>query len=75
MSINGVINQAVSTYRPPESQFEGNVRPRGAQPFAGGADPTEPYIDIKAMKAILYLGIRGEVYLPIDEGHSFSAYA
>ena len=74
MSINGVAIQAASPYRS-EIQFEGKVQPRAPLPIAGGPSPTEDYIDIRAMKAILYLGIKGEVYLPLDEGHSFSAYA
>ncbi|MBN2353125.1 MAG: hypothetical protein JXD23_11190 [Spirochaetales bacterium] len=74
MSINGVASQAVSMYRS-EIQLGGKIQPRAPLPISGGPNPTEDYIDIKAMKAILYLGIKGEVYLPLDEGHSFSAYA
>jgi hypothetical protein len=39
------------------------------------ASPEVKVIDLDAIKAILYLGIRGEIHLPMKEQHSIDTFA
>jgi hypothetical protein len=39
------------------------------------SSPEAEVIDLEAMKAILYLGIRGEIHLPIKEQHTIDTFA
>ncbi len=71
MSIDGVLNHQIRQERP------ANEKAPAKQPDAvtRGGVPEGDIIDIKAMKAILYLGLRGDVYLPVDEGHAVDTHA
>jgi hypothetical protein len=69
MSINGIMNQAPSMYRQ-ENKAEG--RPTAT---ADNNVSESDVIDLKAIKAVLYLGIKGDVYLPMEEGSSFNTFA
>jgi hypothetical protein len=71
MSIDGIFNQPVRQHRPVEEKTP--VK----EPVAAVKNgfPEGDVIDIKAMKAILYLGIRGDVYLPAEEGHAVDTRA
>jgi hypothetical protein len=68
MSIDGVLQQPVR-FRSSENQAED--KKQASQPVVAGRDQTVTgdIIDIKAMKAILYLGIRGDMSLPMEEPH------
>jgi hypothetical protein len=37
--------------------------------------PNESIINIKDIKSILYLGIKGEILIPIEEKHTVDTYA
>jgi len=37
--------------------------------------PEAQIIDYEAMKKILYLGIKGEVHLPMEENHNVDTFA
>jgi hypothetical protein len=37
--------------------------------------PRETVIDIKDIKSILYLGIKGEILIPVEEKHTVDTYA
>jgi hypothetical protein len=74
MSINGIDHQAMAMYRS-ETVSEEKTPGRPVQTGAVEADQNGDVIDIKAIKAILYLGIKGNVYLPLDDGHSFNTLA
>ena len=68
MSIDGVLQQPVR-FRATEKATDDTAR--NDQPVSGGRANAAAgdIIDIKAMKAILYLGLRGDVYLPMEEAH------
>jgi hypothetical protein len=53
---------------------ENKAEGRPTATAANGASESD-VIDLKAIKAVLYLGIKGEVYLPMEEGSSFNTFA
>ena len=73
MSIDGVVNQPIRLQR---DERAADVKPAAKPIIVGkGGVPEDDVIDIKAIKAILYLGIRGNVYLPIEEGRTIDTRA
>jgi hypothetical protein len=78
MSINGIMNQTIPMFRPEISADDRAQAGITAAPITNpSADDTtnDDVINIKAMKTILYLGIKGEVYLPLDESHTVNTLA
>ncbi len=37
--------------------------------------PKQTIIDINAIKSILYLGIKGDMHIPVEEKHTVDTYA
>jgi hypothetical protein len=71
MSIDGVLIQPVRHERGTDEKAPAREPVTGARGKASEGD----VIDIKAMKAILYLGLRGDIYLPMEDGHAVDTRA